>query len=231
MTSPNYATYLHLPELLHLQRPLTPDDQQDLSDSERLFIVVHQASETLLSQVLVDLRHIASGQCGRRCHDRRAQRATRLVGALEGQLKLLHHTLPREDFLLFRHRFGTASGVQSKQFHELFARVRKLTKHGDEDGPAADPELLTALDEAVRRWRHTHIELVAHMLGDRPGSAETSGLRWLAARLDGTSDTTSYTASYGSSDTASDTAPYNAEPSAAEPSAAEQQGACPVAGA
>ncbi|MBZ6141852.1 tryptophan 2,3-dioxygenase family protein [Streptomyces olivaceus] len=231
MTSPNYATYLHLPELLDLQRPLTPVDQQDLSDSERLFIVVHQASETLLSQVLVDLRHIASGQCGRRCHDRRAQRATRLVGALEGQLKLLHHTLPREDFLLFRHRFGTASGVQSKQFHELFARVRKLTKHGDEDGPAADPELLTALDEAVRRWRHTHIELVAHMLGDRPGSAETSGLRWLAARLDGTSDTTSYTTSYGSSDTASDTASSNAEPSAAEPSAAEQQGACPVAGA
>lgn len=188
MTSPNYATYLHLDELLDLQRPLTPVDQQDLSDSERLFIVVHQASETLLSQVLVDLRHIDTDPCGQKCHDQRLARATRMVDILEGQLKLLRHTLPREEFMLFRHRFGTASGMQSKQFHELFCLVRKLTKRGGEDGPSAESERLRGLDDAVRRWRRTHLELVAHMLGDQPGSAETSGLRFLAARLDGTAE-------------------------------------------
>ncbi|MER5553997.1 tryptophan 2,3-dioxygenase family protein [Streptomyces sp. NPDC002793] len=188
MTSPNYATYLHLDELLALQRPLTPVGQQDLSDSERLFIVVHQASETLLSQVLVDLRHIDADRCERQCHDRRVERATRLVDSLEGQLTLLRHTLPREDFMLFRDRFGTASGLQSKQFHEMFGLVKKLTRRGDEDRTPSDVRRLTELGDAVRRWRLTHLELVSHMLGDLPGSAETSGLRFLAARLDDTSE-------------------------------------------
>ncbi|MFE9724182.1 tryptophan 2,3-dioxygenase family protein [Streptomyces sp. NPDC005794] len=186
MTPPNYATYLHLDELLTLQSPLTPSVQQDLSDSERLFIVVHQASETLLSQVLVDLRHIDADQCERQCYTQRVERATRLVDSLEGQLTLLRHTLLREEFMLFRDRFGTASGLQSKQFHELFGLVRKLTQRG-EARPSAGSERLTGLDDAVRRWRRTHLELVTHMLGDLPGSAETSGIRFLAARLDNTS--------------------------------------------
>ncbi|MFF9688501.1 tryptophan 2,3-dioxygenase family protein [Streptomyces sp. NPDC014623] len=187
MTSPNYATYLKIDELLSLQRPLTPAEQQDLSDSERLFIVVHQASETLLSQVLVDLRHIDAGRCGQQCHAQRLERATRLVGSLEGQLTLLRHTLLREDFLLFRDRLGTASGLQSEQFHELFGLVKRLTQRGGEDRPPADSRRLSGLDDAVQRWRRTHLELVSHMLGDRPGSAETSGARFLAARLDGAS--------------------------------------------
>ncbi|MEU9339933.1 tryptophan 2,3-dioxygenase family protein [Streptomyces sp. NPDC048278] len=187
MTSPSYATYLHLDELLALQRPLTPVEQPDLSDSERLFIVVHQASETLLSQVLVDLRHIDGGQCGQQCYAHRVARATRLVDSLEGQLTLLRHTLTREEFLLFRDRFGTASGLQSKQFRELFGLVKQLMKRAGADRPAADSARLTGLNDAVRRWRRTHLELVGHMLGDQPGSAATSGMRFLAARLDDTS--------------------------------------------
>src|SRR5262245_56235182 len=104
MTVPTYATYLHLDELLSLQRPMTPAEQQDLSDSERLFIVVHQASETLLSQVLVDLRHIEAGRCGQRCYAYRLERTVRLIGSLDGQLTLLRRTLRREDFLHFRDR-------------------------------------------------------------------------------------------------------------------------------
>ncbi|GAA2931930.1 tryptophan 2,3-dioxygenase family protein [Kitasatospora cinereorecta] len=186
MTSPTYATYLRLDELLSLQQPLTPAEQRDLSDSERLFIVVHQASETLLSQVLVDLRHIDADPypCGQQCFPERVERAARLVDALAGQLTLLHRTLRREDFLRFRDRFGTASGLESEQFKELFSRVRLLTKHGGDDRPPQEAERLRELDEAVRRWRSTHLELVAHMLGDEPGTGETSGARFLAARLD-----------------------------------------------
>ncbi|MGY1496058.1 tryptophan 2,3-dioxygenase family protein [Streptomyces sp. QTS52] len=187
MTAPTYATYLHLDELLTLQRPLTSVEQQDLRDSERNFIVVHQASETLLSQVLVDLRHIDAGQCGQECYAQRLERATRLVDSMEGQLTLLRHTLLREEFMLFRDRFGTASGLQSKQFHELFGLVGQLVKKGAEGRPSADSRRLTGLNDAVRRWRRTHLELVGHMLGDEPGSAKTSGIRFLAARLDDTS--------------------------------------------
>ncbi|MGP2440546.1 tryptophan 2,3-dioxygenase family protein [Streptomyces sp. JW3] len=187
MSSPTYATYLRLDELLSLQQPLTPADQRDLSDSERLFIVVHQASETLLSQVLVDLRHIEAAPCGPACFAHRVRRATRVIDALTGQLTLLRHALRREEFLRFRDRFGTASGLESEQFRELFTRVRQLTKYDGDGAPRpAGTDPLGELDDAVRRWRGTHLELVSHMLGDLAGTGETSGAEFLAARLDGT---------------------------------------------
>ncbi|MFC5171010.1 tryptophan 2,3-dioxygenase family protein [Streptomyces mutomycini] len=203
MTSPTYATYLRLDELLSLQQPLTPAEQRDLSDSERLFIVVHQASETLLSQVLVDLRHIDAHRCGQQCFSQRVERAARLVDALAGQLTLLHRTLRREDFLRFRDRFGTASGLDSEQFKELFSRVRRLTKHGADDRSPQEAQRLGELGAAVGRWRSTHLELVDHMLGDRPGTGETSGARFLAARLGDV--------------------PAGAEPAGAEPAAASSR--------
>src|SRR5437763_8613477 len=121
MTAMTYSRYLHLPELLSLQQPLTPVDQPEVRASERLFITVHQASETLLSQALADLRYICENRCDEGCFRSRVKRATRLIDALESHLRLLRDTLRRQDFLDFRDRLGTASGVQSAQFHELFA--------------------------------------------------------------------------------------------------------------
>ncbi|MET2718076.1 tryptophan 2,3-dioxygenase family protein [Streptomyces harbinensis] len=205
MTSPTYATYLRLDELLALQVPLTPREQRDLSDSERLFIVVHQASETLLSQVLVDLRHLDAGPCGPACRAHRTDRAVRLIGALEGQLTLLRRTLRREDFLAFRDRFGTASGLQSEQFRELFALTARLTGHPDGDRSGA-------LDAAVRRWRATHLDLVAHMLGDEPGTGATSGRRFLASRLENPPDAAPATTPHAAPGTTPDTTPHAAPP-------------------
>ncbi len=182
MTDTTYATYLHLDELLSLQRPMTPAEQQDLSDSERLFIVVHQVSETLLSQVLVDLRHLEAGRCVQSCHTYRAERAIRLIDSLDGQLTLLRRTLRREDFHNFRDRFGTASGVQSTQFNELFRLTERLTAPGGGDRPVR-PRQLDELRDAVQRWRHTHLELVEHMIGSLPGSGETGGVSFLRDRL------------------------------------------------
>ncbi|MGP3948819.1 tryptophan 2,3-dioxygenase family protein [Streptomyces sp. 7N604] len=187
MTGTTYATYLHLDELLALQHPLTPAERQDVHDSERLFIVVHQASETLLSQVLVDLRHIAANQCGQRCFAHRAERATRLIDALEGQLTLLRHTLDREDFLRFRDKFGTASGLQSEQFRELFALTERVTTRGAGHPLPVGPRQRDELSASVRRWRYTHLELVDHMIGSSPGTGDTSGIRYLASRLNGVS--------------------------------------------
>jgi tryptophan 2,3-dioxygenase len=187
MTGTTYATYLHLDELLSLQHPLTSAERQDVYDSERLFIVVHQASETLLSQVLVDLRHIAANQCGQRCFAHRAERAARLIDALEGQLTLLRHTLHREDFLRFRDGFGTASGLQSEQFRELFALTEHVTRRGAGHRLPVEPRQRDELSAAVRRWRYTHLELVDHMIGSLPGTGDTSGVRYLASRLNGAS--------------------------------------------
>ena len=176
MTTMTYARYLHLTELLSLQQPLTPSSEPNVRDSERLFITVHQASETLLSQALTDLRYVSENRCGEDRFGCRVMRATLLVDALEGHLRLLRNTLRRQDFLDFRDRLGTASGLQSPQFHELFALTATLTSD-DRRGP------LDGLRDAVARWRRTHLELVAHMIGGGPGTGSTSGAGYLADAL------------------------------------------------
>jgi tryptophan 2,3-dioxygenase len=183
VTAMTYSKYLHLNELLSLQHPLTPSDQQDLRDSEQFFIVVHQASETLLSQALIDLRHVEANHCSKQCFAQRMERASKLVDALEGQLTLLHQALRPEDFLGFRHRFGTASGMQSTQFHELIDLTERLMTRDVSHGGPEEPRQLVRLSTAVQRWRYTHLKLVQHMIGDLPGSANSSGVRYLASKL------------------------------------------------
>ncbi|WP_106190666.1 tryptophan 2,3-dioxygenase family protein [Umezawaea tangerina] len=182
----NYSRYLHLKDLLALQNPLTPSEQRDLHDSERLFIVVHQASETLLSQALTDLRHIEAENCGERCSSYRLDRATHIVHSLVGHVELLHRTLEPEDFLSFRDRFGTASGLQSAQFHELFRAVDRLTSGDTGHRLGLETLQLLGLSAAVRQWRYAHLEMVEHMIGTLPGSGDTSGLEYLERQLNGT---------------------------------------------
>ncbi|MFD9702433.1 tryptophan 2,3-dioxygenase family protein [Lentzea sp. NPDC059081] len=177
-TAVTYSRYLHLKELLSLQQPLTPDTEPDVRDSERLFIIVHQVSETLLSQGLIDLRHVDENRCGGRCAAGRVERAARLVETMEGHLHLLRDTLRREDFLGFRDRLGTASGLQSSQFHELFALTEKLVA-GQQDGREGVRPALDHLRDAVEGWLRAHLVLVDHMIGELPGTGETEGARFL----------------------------------------------------
>lgn len=185
MTGMTYARYLHLKELLSLQRPLTPPADEDVHDGERLFIVVHQASETLLSQALIDMGHIERGECTTSCFDHRADRATRLIEALENLLTLLHDTLDPEEFRSFRDSLGTASGLQSKQFHELFELTERLTTGNADQRVAVESHKLVRLRAAARRWRCTHLKLVEHMIGGRDGTGDTSGVDYLERRLNG----------------------------------------------
>jgi tryptophan 2,3-dioxygenase len=186
LTSTTYSKYLRLKELLSLQHPLTPPDQQEVHDSERLFIVVHQVSEVLLGQALTDLRHVAADRCGERCFARRAERARHLIDALEEQVALLHRALDPRDFLRFRDRFGSASGLQSAQFHELFRLTEQLSSKGGHHD-ALERRQVAELRAAVRRWRSSHLKMVEHMIGDQPGSGDTSGVRYLERRLNASS--------------------------------------------
>ncbi|AOS64501.1 tryptophan 2,3-dioxygenase family protein [Actinoalloteichus hymeniacidonis] len=185
MTAMTYPRYLHLAELLSLQHPLTAPLEQDLHDNERLFISVHQMSELLLSQVLVDLRHIKENRCTARCFAHRADRATLMVESLEAHLTLLRETLRPEAFLMFRDRFGSASGLQSAQFQELFRLTDRLETR--ESSLPLEPHRLARLRTAITHWRRTHLGLVKYMIGDLPGSGDTDGVRFLAKRLAGSS--------------------------------------------
>ncbi|MEU9555169.1 tryptophan 2,3-dioxygenase family protein [Streptomyces fumanus] len=181
-----YARYLMLPELLRLQHPRSGSQEDDVRASENFFIVVHQSAELLAQQTIIDLEAVVRAGEQSRCDwagvESRLNRALGLMEFLRHHLTVLEH-LPREHFLAFRERLGTASGHQSEQFATIFA-VLDGRDDGEPGGgvPAFVTERLAALRQAVHDWRAAHIALVRRMIGDAPGTGGTAGAAWLRSR-------------------------------------------------
>ncbi len=136
-----YSTYLHVPELLHLQQPRSSPAEHD----EMLFIVIHQTYELWFKLLLHELekvkRDFSSGDLYGAIHT--VHRCRTIMKTLVGQLDILETMTPMS-FTSFRDRLDTASGFQSTQFRELeFAlgykrpEVVKYLKEGDPGKEAA----------------------------------------------------------------------------------------------
>jgi len=112
----SYGSYLHVDDLLELQRPLSSPAHHD----EMLFIVIHQVYELWFKQVLHELgavmRDLDAGELLPVAkHFRRIHTIQRL---LEQQIDVLETMTPQE-FNAFRDHLNPASGFQSIQFREL----------------------------------------------------------------------------------------------------------------
>jgi len=110
-----YRTYLRLPELLGLQSPAGPG-----STDERLFIVAHQVCELWFMLMLDALEETRGRLLARDLHGarRRLARVVSLQRLQLAQVELLETMSPRE-FASFRGSLGSASGLQSAQYHEV----------------------------------------------------------------------------------------------------------------
>jgi tryptophan 2,3-dioxygenase len=119
-TEVNYASYLALDRLLQLQRPLTPAAEVEEEHDELLFIIVHQASELWMKQLLHELdkvkRDFSANHLFRVISTFR--RCCTIVQVLIDQLQILETMTPLS-FNQFRDRLQTSSGFQSMQFREL----------------------------------------------------------------------------------------------------------------
>ena len=111
-----YGSYLHIDELVALQRPQSDPPHHD----EMLFIVIHQIYELWFKQMLHELeaaiRYLAADD---------PLRTTRALGrihaiqrVIEQQVDVLETMTPHE-FNAFRALLNPASGFQSAQFREL----------------------------------------------------------------------------------------------------------------
>ncbi len=131
-----YDKYLHLDELLSLQRLRSSPEHPD----ELLFIIVHQASELWFKLILHELRGLVgrlqeSDTLGAVAAVKRLNALVRIVTA---QLSALE-TLPPQRFAQFRGYLGTSSGSQSQQFRAIEAMsglrdphfIQVLTEHGE----------------------------------------------------------------------------------------------------
>jgi tryptophan 2,3-dioxygenase len=110
----SYESYLHIPELLALQRGLTE------AHDELLFIVVHQVYE-LWFKVLID--ELESVRSAVESEDLRAARHSlnrvKVIEDLLVEQVAVLETMAPQDFLTFRSELAPASGFQSAQFREI----------------------------------------------------------------------------------------------------------------
>ena len=113
-----YAEYLHLDTLLSAQHPIS-----DLHD-EMLFVIIHQAKELWLKQML----HEVGFACRLVHEDKFAEaykalsRVSRIWTVMTLSWDVLA-TLTPVDYSAFRDVLGTSSGFQSAQFRELEYRL------------------------------------------------------------------------------------------------------------
>ena len=110
----SYASYLHIRELLALQKGLS--DAHD----ELLFIVVHQAYELWFKVLLHELE---AARDAIQADDLRAARhylaRVKVIEALLVEQVGVLETMAPQDFLTFRSELAPASGFQSIQFREI----------------------------------------------------------------------------------------------------------------
>jgi aminocarboxymuconate-semialdehyde decarboxylase len=119
-----YSSYLHVPQLLELQRPQSSPEHHD----EMLFIIVHQTYELWFKELLHDLDavvgNLKDAVANPQSHDevyeaaRLLRRCTEITRVLVEQFTILETMLPTH-FLAFRNLLEPASGFQSEQFREL----------------------------------------------------------------------------------------------------------------
>ena len=174
----SYAEYLKLDDLLGAQRPLSA-----LHD-EMLFIVIHQAKELWLKQMLhevqlaIDL--IREEAFGPAC--KALSRVSRIQSVMTLSWDVLA-TLTPVDYAAFRDVLGTSSGFQSAQFRTLEYRLglkdaRFLQYHvGTPEGAL----LQDALD-SPSLWDAANAALGRAGFDTAPGAAREAA--WLAVYRD-----------------------------------------------
>ncbi|HEU5110574.1 MAG TPA: tryptophan 2,3-dioxygenase family protein [Micromonosporaceae bacterium] len=212
MSELTYANYIRVSELLDLQEPRSRTEAPLARACEHFFIVTHQTSELWLAQVLLDLEEAGPALAQRRYLDAEEclQRSAVVLDVMVANLDVLA-TMPPGRFACFRGDLGRASGAQSGQFArldrllglghrgdcQLFealieaceseeATLEGLLRPVEPDHPELARVVLAMLDVSRKtwKWKVTHLELVARMIGHhKMGTGGSAGTRYLAGRL------------------------------------------------
>jgi tryptophan 2,3-dioxygenase len=111
-----YSTYLHLDNLLNLQRPRSQPPEHD----ETLFIIVHQAYELWFKLQLHEFEKVKRDFLENHLYGAIAtfKRTRTIMKVMVEQVDIVE-TLTPMSFNSFRDRLENASGFQSVQFREL----------------------------------------------------------------------------------------------------------------
>ena len=111
-----YSDYLHLDQLLALQKPRSDPEEHD----ELLFIITHQAYELWFKLLLHELDKIKADLTANQLYPAIStfKRARTIMKVMVEQIDIVE-TLTPMSFNSFRDRLEHASGFQSSQFREF----------------------------------------------------------------------------------------------------------------
>jgi tryptophan 2,3-dioxygenase len=156
-----YWDYLHLDDLLTLQRGLAEDDAH-ISEDELHFIVVHQAFELWFKLILRELRLARDKMAAPFVEEEtipyvvhHLRRVVEIFRLATEQFRVME-TLTPQDFLAFRDKLGTASGFQSLQMREIEAMMG-LQEHERAAFGHADP--VAAVQSIAQQSPHSRAML------------------------------------------------------------------------
>ncbi len=136
-----YGSYLRIPELLALQKPLSRHPGTDAPEhDETLFIVIHQVYELWFKQQLHEGDFLAAalerGDAVQSCAT--LKRMLTILKTMVQQIDVLE-TMTPVDFLSFRSFLANSSGFQSAQFREfeflLGNKNPRVLSHNAEGSP------------------------------------------------------------------------------------------------
>ena len=206
----SYASYMHLAEILSSQVPQSPRDEVFTYAAERYFIICHQVSELLVSQILADLEYAASAISSSSADWGEPRvclvRAASMTLLLSRQMEQLLHLCPRGAFRQIRQVLEGFSASESPQFRALLGIPTGSNSHAQRilaaletlqlcaqtdvsAGPTCwhDPciaaDALTILTGGCVLWREFHVFTAATFIGTLPGTGGTSGVDYLLRRL------------------------------------------------
>ncbi len=153
-----YGSYLKIPELLELQKPLSRPESHD----EMHFIVIHQVFELWFRLMLYEVRaiggHLDAGRVAAASH--LFKRLNAILAVFLPQIEVIE-TMTPADFLKFRELLKPASGFQSIQFRELEflsgSRDERYLRMFEGDGDA-QARLKSAM-VAPTLWEHFRVLL------------------------------------------------------------------------
>jgi tryptophan 2,3-dioxygenase len=137
----SYGSYLKVPELLSLQRPLSRHPVTGGAEhDEMLFIVIHQVYELWFRQQLHEGDHLAACLVEGRAEEACAtlKRMLTILKTMVQQVDVLE-TMTPVSFLSFRSFLANSSGFQSAQFREfeflLGNKQARVLGHNPEGSP------------------------------------------------------------------------------------------------
>tara|TARA_B100001146_G_C15894702_1_gene311892 strand:- start:4 stop:519 length:516 start_codon:yes stop_codon:yes gene_type:complete len=164
----NYNDYLDLDNVLNSQKLLTQ------GHSELMFIVAHQASELWFKVLIRELSIVTNPDL---------KRIAKIFIHLNTLWDIIA-TLTPQDYERFRSTLGSASGKESTQYIEVERLLKDLPNNCCPNTSLFPREELLDVENAFKKWQFNHMKTVQRIIGDKPGTGGTSGVKYLKHAVD-----------------------------------------------